>query len=73
MYVLAVDDERNILDEPGDGGSALVRDGGVCARVDSDGCCVSALPEGNPSRHCPAKHEIAPWRISHQSANFARP
>ena len=54
-----VDNRRmDVPDEPGDGRTALVRDGGFRARVDSDGACVPSMPEGDSSRNSPAEHEV---------------
>ena len=56
---VAVDDRRvDVPDEPRDGRTALVRDGGFRTRVDSDGACVPSMPEGDSSRNSPAEHEV---------------
>ena len=48
----------DVPDEPRDGRTALVRDGGFRTRVDSDGACVPSMPEGDSSRNSPAEHEV---------------
>ena len=57
---VAVDDCRvDVSDEPGDGGTAVVRDGGLRDRLDSDRACVSLLPEDHLARHRIAEHEVS--------------
>ena len=56
---VAVDDRRvDVSDEPGDGGAAVVRDGGFRDRLDSDRARVSLLPKNHLAWHRIAEHEV---------------